>query len=135
MTQTFARSHRAALLLILLIGAWLRFQNLDDIEVNIDQVYPIWQAIQTLDAGEFPLAGQGTSVLFDNPPLTGYLYLPVIALARHPVAAYMLTLTLNTLAIWLAYRALHKLLGRYPALIGAALFAVNPWLIEDSRRT
>lgn len=135
MHTTARRWERAALLLILVIGAWLRFQNIDDIEYNIDQVYPIWQAIQTLDAGALPLVGQGTSVLFANPPLTGYFYVPLIALVRQPVAVYTLTITLNTLAIWLAYRALRSLLGRYPALIGVFLFAVNPWIIEDSRRT
>lgn len=135
MHTTARQWERAALLLILVIGAWLRFQNIDDIEYNIDQVYPIWQAIQTLDTGDLPLVGQGTSVLFANPPLTGYFYVPLIALVRQPVAAYMLTITLNTLAIWLAYRALRSLLGRYPALISVFLFAVNPWIIEDSRRT
>ena len=126
---------RPLLLLILAIGAWLRVQNLADIEFNIDQAYPIWQAIRTLDAAQFPLAGQGTSVLFANPPLTGYFYTPLIALVRQPIAAFVLTLTLNTLAVALAYRGLRALLGRYPALIGAFLFAVNPWIIEDSRRT
>jgi 4-amino-4-deoxy-L-arabinose transferase-like glycosyltransferase len=126
---------RLALVVIFAIGAWLRFQHIGDIEVNVDQAYPIWQAIQTLDAGQFPLAGQGTSVLFANPPLTGYFFVPFIALVRHPIAAYTLTLTLNTFAIWLAYRALRWLIGTRPALIGALLFAVNPWIVEDSRRT
>jgi hypothetical protein len=123
------------LIVIFVVGAWLRFQHIGDIEVNVDQVYPIWQAIQTIDAGDLPLAGQGTSVLFANPPLTGYFFIPVIALTRQPIAAYAVTLTLNTFAIWLAYRGLRWLIGTRPALIGAALFAVNPWIIEDSRRT
>ncbi|HEX3049154.1 MAG TPA: glycosyltransferase family 39 protein [Aggregatilineaceae bacterium] len=126
---------RFVLLLILVIGAGLRFQHLGAIEYNVDQVYPIYQSIMTLDEGDFPLAGQGTSVLFANPPLTGYFFAPLIALVRHPIAAYLLTLILNTFAIWLAYRALSRLVGARPALIGAALFAVNPWIIEDSRRT
>ncbi|MBI5959682.1 MAG: hypothetical protein HY866_13150, partial [Chloroflexi bacterium] len=129
------RWERLALALILLIGVGLRFQHLGDIEVNIDQVYPVWQAIQTLDAGEFPLAGQGTSVLFANPPLTGYFFTPVIALIRQPLAAYVVTLILNTFAIGLVFRGLRWLIGTRPALIGAALFAANPWIIEDSRRT
>ncbi len=74
-------------------------------------------------------------MLFANPPLTGYFFAPFIALVRHPIAAYAVTLTLNTFAIWLAYRALRWLLGTRPALIGTLLFAVNPWIIEDSRRT
>jgi 4-amino-4-deoxy-L-arabinose transferase-like glycosyltransferase len=126
---------RLILIVILVLGAWLRFQHLGEIEYNIDQAYPVWQAIQTLDHGHFPLAGQGTSVLFANPPLTGYFFVPVIGLLRQPLAAYLLTLTLNTLAIWLAYRALRGLIGTRPALVGAALFAANPWIIEDSRRT
>ncbi len=135
MHETLNPWERIALVIIFALGAWLRFQHLGDIEVNVDQVYPIWQAIQTLDAGQFPLAGQGTSVLFANPPLTGYFFAPFIALVRHPIAAYAVTLTLNTFAIWLAYRALRWLLGTRPALIGTLLFAVNPWIIEDSRRT
>ncbi len=129
------RFERFALLLILLIGAGLRFQHLGAIEYNVDQVYPIYQSIRTLDEGDFPLAGQGTSVLFANPPLTGYFFAPLIALVRHPLAAYMFTLILNTFAIWLVYRALNRLIAPHPALIGVALFAVNPWIIEDSRRT
>ncbi len=135
MRHLFTPWERLALIAIVAVGASLRFQHMGDIEVNVDQVYPIWQAIQTLDAGEFPLAGQGTSVLFANPPLTGYLFAPLIALVRHPVAAYAATLILNTVAIWLAYRALRWLIGTRPALIGATLFAANPWIIEDSRRT
>jgi len=126
---------RLALIVIIAVGAWLRFQHLGDIEYNIDQVYPVWQALNTLDEGHVPLVGQGTSVLFANPPLTGYFFTPMIALLRQPIAAYTLTLILNTFAIWLAYRALRWLIGTRPALVGAALFAVNPWIIEDSRRT
>ncbi|MBN1566114.1 MAG: hypothetical protein JXA10_19905 [Anaerolineae bacterium] len=132
---TTTHGDRLTLLLLLIIGVGLRVQHSGEIEYNIDQVYPIWQAIQTFDAGQFPLAGQGTSVLFANPPLTGYLFVPVIALVRWPIAAYAVTLTLNTVAIWLAYRGVRWLLGTRPALIAAALFAVNPWIIEDSRRT
>jgi len=141
MPYVLTRWERLALAVILMVGAWLRFQHLDAIELNIDQAYPIWQAVQTLDEGELPLTGQGTSVLFANPPLTGYLYLPVVALFRDPLAVYVFTLALNTFAIFLVYRALIRLVrrypitGMYPALFGAALFAVNPWIIEDSRRT
>jgi 4-amino-4-deoxy-L-arabinose transferase-like glycosyltransferase len=125
--------HRAALLLILLAAAALRFQYLLQIEHNVDHAYPIWQALQTLDHGVFPLAGQGTSVLFANPALTGYLYLPLIALTRSPLGAYLLVIALNTLGVLLAYRAARALQGERLALIAAALMAVNPWVIEYSR--
>ncbi|MCZ2095227.1 MAG: hypothetical protein LC121_02950 [Anaerolineae bacterium] len=128
----------AALMLlpiVLAFGVWLRFQHFGAIEYNIDQAYPIWQALQTLDTGALPLAGQGTSVLFANPPLTGYLFVPALAIARQPAAAYLFTLALNTLALPLSFGALRKLIGARAALIGAALFAASPWIVEDSRRT
>lgn len=130
-----ARWERPALLLILLIGAWLRLQHPGAIELNVDQVYPIWQALQTLDRGAIPLAGQGTSVLFANPPLTGYLYLPLIALTHSAAVVLIAVILLNTSAIALGYRAVRDLLGGHAALIAALLIAVNPWIIEDSRRT
>lgn len=125
--------HRAALLLIVLAATALRFQYQLQIEHNVDHAYPIWQALQTLEHGVFPLAGQGTSVLFANPALTGYLYLPLIALTRSPLGAYLLVIALNTLGVLLAYRAARTLQGERLALIAAALMAVNPWVIEYSR--
>lgn len=126
---------RLVLGVILILGFWLRFQNLGDIEFNIDQIYPVWQAINTLDTGELPLAGQGTSVLFANPTLTGYILLPFLALDRIPLMAYLVTITLNSMGIWFVYRAGRWLIGPHGALITTLLFAINPWIIEDSRRT
>lgn len=126
---------RLILLAILVVGFALRFQHFGAIEVNLDQVYPIWQALDTLDNGHFPLAGQGTSVLFANPPLTGYIFLPLMALTRQFVTAYVLTISLNSLAIYFVYRAFKRLMSSQAALIGTALFAANPWVIEESRRT
>jgi 4-amino-4-deoxy-L-arabinose transferase-like glycosyltransferase len=126
---------RVLLAIILVAGFWLRFQNIGAIEFNIDQVYPVWQALNTLDTGELPLTGQGTSVLFSNPTLTGYFFVPLMLLSREPIMAFLLTITLNSFAIWLAYRGLRWLIGTRPALLAAAFFAASPWLIEDSRRT
>ena len=113
----------------------MRFSYLTEIEHNVDHAYPVWQALRTLEHGEWPLVGQGTSVLFANPALTGYLYLPFVAFFRSPLGAYYLVITLNTLAVFLAYRAVAGLLGRGPALVAAVLMAVNPWVIEYSRAT
>jgi hypothetical protein len=129
------RNNNAALILILILAALLRVHSLMQIEHNVDHAYPIWQALQTLDRGVFPLAGQGTSVLFANPALTGYLYLPFVGIARSPLAAYALVIALNTLAVLLAYHAVRSIAGAAPALIAAALLAVNPWVIEYSRAT
>ncbi len=124
---------RLMLWCILLIAAWLRTHLVLQIEHNVDHAYPVWQALLTLERGQFPLLGQNTSLLFPNPPLTGYLFLPLVALVRLPLAPYLLTIPLNVLGVLLAYRALRVLIGRQGALIGAFLMAVNPWVIEYSR--
>lgn len=127
------RSDRVIITFILVIAAFLRAHYLLQIEHNIDHAYPVWQALDTLEHGSLPLTGQSTSVLFANPALTGYLYLPLVAFTRSPIAPYILVIALNTLAVMLAFRAVRGLLGTMPALIAATLMAVNPWVIEYSR--
>jgi 4-amino-4-deoxy-L-arabinose transferase-like glycosyltransferase len=127
------RPERLILAVIVMVAVILRAQNLLQTEFNVDHAYPMWQALKTLDHGVFPLAGQGTSVLFANPALTGYLYLPFLALIRSPLSVYVLIIALNTLAVPLTFRAARTLLGVRPALVAAALIAVNPWIIEYSR--
>lgn len=124
---------RVLLLLIMMAAAFLRAEYLLQIEHNVDHAYPVWQALQTLDRGVFPLTGQGTSVLFANPALTGYLFLPLIALTRSPLGAYLLVIALNTVAVLLAYRTARLIVGGDWALVAALLMAVNPWVIEYSR--
>lgn len=121
--------------LILALALIARFRYLLYIEHNIDQAYPIWQALRTLDNGVFPTIGQGTSVLFANAPMTGYVYLPIIALTRSILGAQMLVIALNTVAVWLAYRVAGYLVGERWALVVALIMAVNPFIIEYSRTT
>lgn len=131
--KNMRRSEWLTLAVILLAAALLRLSNLTEIEHNVDHAYPVWQALATLEQGYLPLIGQGTSVLFANPALTGYLYLPAVALTRSPIGVYLFVIALNTLAVLLAYRAVSRLLGVRVGLVAAALLAVNPWVIEYSR--
>jgi 4-amino-4-deoxy-L-arabinose transferase-like glycosyltransferase len=120
---------------ILAVALIARFRYLVYIEHNIDQAYPIWQALNTLDNGIFPTIGQGTSVLFANAPMTGYLYLPIVALTRSILGVEILVIALNTLAVWMAYRVACHVLGTRWALLVALIMAVNPFMIEYSRAT
>lgn len=122
-------------LALLVIAAFLRLSYLSEIEHNVDHAYPIWQALDTLEHGTLPVVGQGTSVLFANPALTGYLYLPFVALSRSLLGAYLLVILLNSVAVPLAYGAVRGLLGQRAALVAGVLMAVNPWVIEYSRAT
>lgn len=131
--QQSQRLDRILLIAILLIASWLRFHYLLQIEHNLDHAYPVWQALRTIHNGQFPLVGQLTSILFANPPLTGYLYAPIIALTQSLLAVYIVVITLNIIGVYATYRAGTLLLGSKVGLIAAALLAVNPWVIEYSR--
>lgn len=120
---------------IVILAGGLRFAYLLQIEHNTDRAYPVWQALMTLDRGVWPLIGQGTSVLFANPPLMGYLLLPVVALTRSALGAVVFVVALNTLGVWFTYKAGRLIGGSRVGLIAACLMAVNPWIIEYSRLT
>lgn len=130
------RTMLAALILLTLAALAARLYALDTVRFNIDHAYPIWQGMRTLDYQQWPLVGQATSVLFANPALTGYLYLPPLMLWRSPLGVYALVIALNALAVPFTFQAGRALLRRdAPALIAAALVAFNPWIIEYSRTT
>lgn len=125
-----------SLVAIMLVAALLRFADIGAIRHNIDHAYTIWQALDTLEHGSLPVIGQSTSVLFANPALTGYLFVPVLALTRSAVAVYVFVLALNTAGVYFGYRAATDLTQkRWLGLIAAWLMAVNPWVIEFSRTT
>jgi 4-amino-4-deoxy-L-arabinose transferase-like glycosyltransferase len=131
--KTNKRVDRYLLIVIMLLASWLRLHYLLQIEHNLDHAYPIWQALRALTYGDFPLVGQLTSVLFANPPLTGYLFAPIIALTQSLTAIYVVIIALNITGVYFTYRAGTLLLGAKVGLIAAAMIAVNPWIIEYSR--
>jgi len=136
MRQKITKTDLLSITFLLLIAGFLRFQNFGAIEHNVDRAYPLWQALRTLDQGVFPVTAQGTSVLFDNPALMGYLLLPATALTRTPVAAYVFVILLNWMAVAFIYSIVRRMRRTsIEALLAAFLFAINPWIIEYSRLT
>ena len=53
------RRDQLGLLLILLVAALLRVHHLGQIEHNVDQAYPIWQALNTLEHGACRWSARG----------------------------------------------------------------------------
>jgi len=121
------------LIAILLLASGLRLHYLFQIEHNLDHAYPVWQALRTIAYGELPLVGQLSGVLFSHPPLTGYLYIPIIVLTHSLVAIYIVIITFNIIGVYITYRAGTVLLGSKVGLVAAGVLAVNPWVIEYSR--
>jgi 4-amino-4-deoxy-L-arabinose transferase-like glycosyltransferase len=124
---------RYLLIAIMLLASWLRLHYLQQIEHNLDHAYPVWQALRTLSQGDFPLVGQLSGVLFSHPPLTGYLYVPIIMLTQSLTAVYVVVIVLNIAGVYFTHRAGTALLGAKVGLIASAVIAVNPWVIEYSR--
>lgn len=124
-----------AFLLILVVGAFLRFAWLGTVRHGYDNAYQIYDAVRLLDGGEWLLIGQPSSVFLDNPPLMAYLQSIALLVWRSPWSAYLLVTTLNTAAIWFVYTLGSDLKGRPFGLLAALLFAVNPWLVHYSRFT
>ncbi|MGQ9887894.1 MAG: hypothetical protein ACUVSX_05325 [Aggregatilineales bacterium] len=133
--STSSRLHTWGAAAVAALAGLLRCAYLLQIEHNTDRAYPIWQALLTLERGALPLVGQQTSVLFANPALTGYLYLPAVALTRSPLGPVVFTIALNTLGVWFAFLAGRAVGGPRVGLIAAFLVSVNPWVIEYSRLT
>jgi 4-amino-4-deoxy-L-arabinose transferase-like glycosyltransferase len=128
-------SHLLPALMILLIGAALRFGALLQVEHNIDRAWPLAQAVSVLHGGGWPVTSQQTSVLFANPAGMTALLLPALALTGTPLGAYIWVLLLNTLGLAVTYRAARVVAGPGAALVAMLLMAVNPWIIEYSRLT
>lgn len=131
--KTSKRVDRYLLIAIMLLASWLRLHYLQQIEHNLDHAYPVWQALRTLSQGDVPLVGQLSGELFAHPPLTGYLYIPIIALTHSLTAVYVIVIVLNIAGVYFTYRAGTALLGAKVGLIASAVIAVNPWVIEYSR--
>jgi 4-amino-4-deoxy-L-arabinose transferase-like glycosyltransferase len=124
---------RAALFGVLFVAVVLRWQYFLQIEHNVDHAHSVWQALRTLHYGDLPIIGLQSSVLVPHPALMGYLFIPLIGLTRSIIAVYMAIIALNTLAVFITYRALKPMISTNGALIAAALMAVTPWTIEYSR--
>ena len=122
-------------IIIVLLGATVRFMQMGLIRYGYDQSYPAYQALGLLDGGVWPLIGQPSSVFLDNPPLMTYIQALPLLLFRSPWAVQGLILFLNSAAVWFVWRVAADLLGRRAGLIAAFLFAVSPWVVFFSRTT
>lgn len=58
---------------LLLVGAWLRFSNLDLLEFKGDEAMALHLASKPIHGAGVPLAGLMSSVKVTNPPLFIYL--------------------------------------------------------------
>ena len=123
-----------ALIFILLLAAWLRWDRLDYLEFNDDQAWSLNRAYEFVSRGEFPLAGDITSVGIRQGPVEIWLLAIPAAISRDPRVATGFVGLLQVLAVLGTYHLAGKYFGRMAGLLAATLFAVNPWAIQYARK-
>ncbi|MCX7887288.1 MAG: hypothetical protein N3B01_08585, partial [Verrucomicrobiae bacterium] len=123
-----------ALVAVLALGAWLRFQRLDLLEFKGDEAYAMHVVLRALDGGGWPQVGLVSSVKILNPPLFLYLLAPLFAISASPVFVCCAIATLNLLAVVIAWHVGRKYYGATAGTVAALLFAVSPWAVIYSRK-
>lgn len=125
---------RLALVLILAVGAWLRFSHLDLLEFQGDEAYAANLALEFVKHGKLPMAGLMSSVGVTNPPLFIYLLIPMFALSANPAVVSCCIAFLALAAVAVCWHVGRKYYGPVAGLTAAAFFAVSPWAVIYSRK-
>lgn len=138
--MTPPRSHRLALVLIILLAAGLRLWRLDEAPPAINQdeavhAYDAWSLAKTgrdHDGAAWPIFFKAFGDYHPGPFV--YLLVPFQALLGLGVwSARLPGAMVGVLAAPLAYLLLRRSYGDRTALIGAVLTAVSPWQMHISR--
>jgi hypothetical protein len=131
---------RLALLLILLLAAYLRLNHLDWTEFKLDEAHLSQLAYDMARHGQIPLTGIGSSVGIVNPPLAAWLLAIPYAVSASPIVATGFIAGLNVLAVLACYGLARRLFAAsgdrawIAASAAALLFAAAPWAIIHSRK-
>lgn len=131
---------RLALLLILLLAAYLRLNHLDWTEFKLDEAHLSQLAYDMARHGQIPLTGIGSSVGIVNPPLAAWLLAIPYSVSASPIVATGFIAALNGLAVLACYGLARRLFAAsgkrawIAALAATLLFAVSPWAIIHSRK-
>jgi len=122
------------LLLILAIGAWLRFSRLDLLEFQRDEAHAAQLVLQWFAGGKLPISGLVSSTGVTNPPLFIYLVAPLFAIGANPMLVSGGIALLNLAAVAICWHIGRRYAGAVAALTAAAMFAVSPWAVIFSRK-
>lgn len=128
-------AHRAklAIAIIMLSGAALRLYSLDTGQYTSDDELVVSRAYEISHSGSLAAGIRASSGLINGPGLPYLLALP-LALSPDELLATRIVAAVNALAVALAYLFAGNVFGRRVGLIFALLIAVNPYLVESSRR-
>src|SRR5512135_2751228 len=129
-----------AVILVLLLAAYLRLNHLDWTEFKLDEAHLSQIAYDMARHGVIPLTGIGSSVGIVNPPLAAWLLAIPYAVSSSPIVATAFIALLNVAAVALCYGLSRRMFAPWSdrawlaALITTLLFAVAPWAVIQSRK-
>lgn len=122
------------LILIIFLATFLRLNNIWYMEFKGDEAENSFLAIDFIYKGIFPLVGQITSNGTYSSPMLVYLLSIPFLFSKNPVVASGYIALLNVLAVYLCFLFCCKFFNEKIALVSAAFFSVNPWVIFYSRK-
>lgn len=137
-TEMFLRitKYTAILILILILGSWLRFYHLEKLMTFIgDQGWFYLSARNMLISGNIPLVGIPSSHpwLHQGPWWTYILVLIFLLTNFHPLAPAYVTAGIGVITILLCYFVTSTLFSKKTGLIAALLYATSPLIIMHDR--
>lgn len=128
-----ARLDVGALLIILLIGGFLRFVHLEVIDWSNDHS-DIALLAQNLAYGEgLPLLGQPSSAVVPFSPFFVYPSILPFSVTDNPILASAVSAFLNLIGIVVIWLIGLRYFGRTAAIVAGFAYAVNPWVLGYSR--
>jgi len=128
------RNEWIGLVLVLILAAGMRLYRADSVEFYHDEAM-VGMLAQEMAVGQtFPLQGIVSSVGIPNPPQTIYTVLPPFWFSNNPVVVTGWVILLNIIGVGLLYVVTLRQFGLRPALLAAAIYAVNPWAVMYSRK-
>lgn len=122
------------LVLIIAVGAYLRFSHWGALQLQSDEAMAAHLAMQFVRQGIFPTAGLMSSVGVTNPPLFIYVLIPLFAISSQPALVEMMIAALALGSVVVCWHIGRRYYGTIAGLTGAALFAVSPWAVIYSRQ-
>jgi len=126
---------RAAMLMVLLLAAALRWSQPGLVEFKYDEAHITQIALGIAGGGSLPLLSGGTTLGIQRSAFDAYLLAaPLALLGGHIEAAVWWVAALGVIAVALTYALGRRVAGRRAGTLAALFMAANPWLVFYDRK-
>jgi hypothetical protein len=119
--------------IVVLVGAALRLAGFEEALIGADQTFILGPAAHMAAFRNLPLVSVKSSVGLWQPATQAYLAGVALLLVRQVSAVKWFYSLLDVVAIALLHHSVRRAWGGRAALVAAALYATNPWVLEYVR--